>query len=342
MLIGEWLMMSTSALRNKGRRPSRPEPHAICHPRSRVGFTLIEVLVVVAIIALLVAILLPALSRARTLAMVATCKANSKQIGTAIATYQAECNGYVPVVFNAYAGEYYGLPARTILLSVALRLYDKGTARLATKYGGQYDPEAVWTNALQAQYEQQVSPEHYVCPFARGRGPLSTSDYPDQGAYKVWEYVGRSETYGTWMWEGDIVRGQIPISALGEEKYPTDPVEGRPKYSTLSWNMGTANGILAKPGRAAMVPPGALDMGDAGNRAKVKNLHRKWSDTDARRVHGTLSDTTVAFCSRGNFLALGKQIVNPGSHRGATGGGTNAIFADTHVEWVKGTQIGWP
>jgi hypothetical protein len=22
--------------------------------------------------------------------------------------------------------------------------------------------------------------------------------------------------------------------------------------------------------------------------------------------------------------------------------GTNAIFADTHVEWVKGTQIGWP
>lgn len=121
------------------------------------GFTLIEVLVVVAIIALLVAILLPALSRAWNLAMVATCKANSKQVGTAVATYQAEYNGHVPVVFNAYASVY-GLPASTILLSVALRMYDKGTARLASKYGGQYDPEAVWNHDTQMRYEQQVSP----------------------------------------------------------------------------------------------------------------------------------------------------------------------------------------
>ncbi len=310
-------------------------------PDCGTGFTLIEVLVVVAIIALLVAILLPALSRARTLARVATCKANSKQIGTAIATYQAEFNGHVPVIFNFAAGPAYGLPARTTLLSIALRMYDKGTARMASKYGGQYDPEAIWSADLQDRYEMQVSPEHFVCPFARGKGPLQAITHPDQGQYKVREYTGRYETYGTWMWEGDTVRGQIPISALGEEKHPRDPVEGRPKYSTLSWNRGTASGILSKPGRAAMVPPDALDMDNSSNMARVKNLHRKWSEGDAKRVLSTLSDTTVVFCSQGNHMGLGRYILNPGSHRGPTGGGTNAVFADTHVEWVKGTQIGW-
>lgn len=334
-------MMRIPGSRKADRRwPSKLDVYA-SPARRQGGFTLIEVLVVVAIIALLAAILLPALSRARNLAMVATCKANSKQIGTAVATYQAEYNGHAPVIFNAYASVY-GLPARTILLSVALRMYDKGTARLATKYGGQYDPEAVWNYDTQMRYEQQVSPEHFVCPFARGKGPLDTIDHPNQGSYRVWEYVGRYETYGTWMWEGDIVRGQLPISSLGEEVYPTDPQEGRPKYSTLSWNQGTANGILSRPGRAAMVPPNALNMDDPSNMSKVKNLHRKWSNGDAKRVHSTLSDATIVFCSRGNFLALGRQIVNPRSHLGSTGGGTNAIFADTHVEWVKGTQIGWP
>ena len=33
---------------------------------------------------------------------------------------------------------------------------------------------------------------------------------------------------------------------------------------------------------------------------------------------------------------------NVGSHRTGTGGGTNAVFADCHVEWIVGTRIGWP
>ena len=33
---------------------------------------------------------------------------------------------------------------------------------------------------------------------------------------------------------------------------------------------------------------------------------------------------------------------NPGSHRTSRGGGSPAIFADGHVEWVPGPNIGWP
>lgn len=59
-----------------------------CVGRRRRGFTLIEVLVVVAIIALLVAILLPSLNKARRQARVVVCSSQLHQIGVAAMTYQ--------------------------------------------------------------------------------------------------------------------------------------------------------------------------------------------------------------------------------------------------------------
>jgi hypothetical protein len=35
-------------------------------------------------------------------------------------------------------------------------------------------------------------------------------------------------------------------------------------------------------------------------------------------------------------------IANQGSHPKNGTGGSNVIFADTHIEWVTGRQIGWP
>ena len=77
------------------------------------GFTLVELLVVVAIMSLLLAILLPALGRAKELAVSVKCQANVHQLGIAWHTFvmdnkgrlpSAETTGYGKAQELAYAG----------------------------------------------------------------------------------------------------------------------------------------------------------------------------------------------------------------------------------------------
>jgi prepilin-type N-terminal cleavage/methylation domain-containing protein/prepilin-type processing-associated H-X9-DG protein len=65
-------------------------------PCGKRGFTLIEILVVVAIIGILVAILLPVLSRARESARRASCLSNMKQIGLATMQYAQDYDETLP------------------------------------------------------------------------------------------------------------------------------------------------------------------------------------------------------------------------------------------------------
>ncbi|HPD16045.1 MAG TPA: prepilin-type N-terminal cleavage/methylation domain-containing protein [Planctomycetota bacterium] len=70
--------------------------HCTRGPRSTLGFTLIEILVVIGIIGILGAMLLPAAHKARALAKDASCRNNLSQLGRAWACYSQDWDFFPP------------------------------------------------------------------------------------------------------------------------------------------------------------------------------------------------------------------------------------------------------
>src|SRR6266581_831239 len=74
----------------------------------RRGFTLVELLVVIAIIAILIAILLPVLTRVRQQAMQLQCASNLRQLGIAMTAYTQQKNRWPGDSFDSPDPARYG------------------------------------------------------------------------------------------------------------------------------------------------------------------------------------------------------------------------------------------
>lgn len=80
--------------------------HSRRNPSSvRIGFTLVELLVVISIIALLIAILLPSLRRAKRQAQATVCASHLRNLGQGLQMYAGEFDGHIPRDISGLVGD---------------------------------------------------------------------------------------------------------------------------------------------------------------------------------------------------------------------------------------------
>lgn len=147
------------------------------------GFTLTQMLAVIAIIAVLAALLIPSISAARDHALAAKCAGNLRQIGAALMAFAADNNGAIPTPTDKYSGA----------------------------------PRRAWANRLYLG-GYITSPDVFFCPsfFPRNNAEADATQRPTYNgsntpqAYGMRTWVAPGKT----MTDTEYYRGTLPLSVI--------------------------------------------------------------------------------------------------------------------------------
>jgi len=254
-----------------------PEVHSAFTARRRRGFTLLELLVVVAIIAVLVGILAPAMSGARGEATKAKCLANLHALGQAMATYSIDDEkGYTtPVHPKAesswhYDGEYeYG--GKT-----GVYMFEFGDFAEENRILNRYiygEAKNVPAKLFQCPSDQGVQPApvdfepFFFLAKTRNR-PIHASTGTSYRLNNHIDFLNNTEFDGAFY--GPYLRPRTRVPAPGQTVLLEEAVAevakwNAPNYRTMGWH-GKANrfNVSFVDGHAAAIHlAGQSDLSDA-------------------------------------------------------------------------------
>lgn len=143
--------------------------------RLRIGFTLVELLVVVSIIGLLLSIAVPTLARARKNAKSIVCISNLKQIGTAWQSYLSDYNDHFP----------FGRSDLTWF-------YGGNHPTIANKYYGKLATDHRPLNPyIGSEFRNEKRAEVFRCPFDREIAHITGKPGPTMGN-NTYDFYGNS------------------------------------------------------------------------------------------------------------------------------------------------------
>lgn len=272
----------------------------------RRGFTLIEMLVVIAIIVTLISLLLPAIVAARKTGQSTQCQSNLRQLGLAIVQYRDQTGAY-----PQYRAEY---PPITNAYGVNRPRWQWILAPYLGGYAQNPDVIVAWGNADPTYTDVPLDNKTLVCPSLEGGAALSIRN----GSYGYnFGYLGNNRT---------LVDGDNTTPTL---RYPVKEV----KEPTRTIAFGDSRGGAIPHGGHSMTldPPHLVVRFDS---LTVNSPYWQQSPFNGRGIAGVnpygpdegTFDTPVPF--------------SPAEAR-HSGGRANVVFLDGHVESLTLDALGY-
>jgi prepilin-type N-terminal cleavage/methylation domain-containing protein/prepilin-type processing-associated H-X9-DG protein len=173
------------------------------------GFTLIEILVVVAIIALLISILLPSLARARNQTKLVACRANLHDLANASNMYAESYRNFFPITPNAGEDTFYSLWKARLLKNPNV-VIDPATKNVIRPESLKF-PEVSDPSKLKEDIDGVNIPYAAIIGTKKANGDDNTNDLQDNAKFgkedgaggHSYEYNGcYDESSGSPLWSG--------------------------------------------------------------------------------------------------------------------------------------------